>query len=188
MLYEGVPRKRKKFVKGANKVACARCGIPGMSKDMAWLQADAPGHPHTRALVHKECKDKSNPGVYPTPARAVSPPYVQQAIGITQTTRADDITVTAAIFATTGTATATRAQAIADPTITLTGTGFTTRTYGRIGQDAISENLRVTTYTSATSIAFELETIDLSVGSYWAGAMKSDQGLQGSASIELTIT
>lgn len=188
MLYEGVPRKRKKSVKGANKVACARCGIPGASREMVWHQADAPGFSRIRALIHKECKDVPNPGARPTRTRPMAPPYVQQAISITQTTHTDDITVTAAVFATTGTTSATLAQATADPTITLTGTGFTTRTYGRVGQDAISQALRVTTYTGATSISFELETIDLSVHSIWVGAMKYNHGLQGSTSIKLTIT
>lgn len=188
MLYEGVPRKRRKFVKGTNKVACARCGIPGASRDMVWLQADAPGFPRQRALAHKECKDVPNPGARPTKTRPMAPPYVQQAISITQTTHTDDITVTAAVFAVTGTASATLAQATSNRTINLTGTEFTTRTYGRIGQDAINQNLRTTTFTSATAIAFQLDTNDLSVGSLWAGAMKYNAGLQGSTSIKLTIT
>ena len=188
MLYTGVPPKRRKAVKGANKVACARCGMPGVSKLMVWAQSDSSVHARIRALVHPECKDTPNPGARPTRNRPVRPPYVQQAIGITQTTHTDDITCTAAVFATTGTTSATLAQATADPTINLTGTNFTSRTYGRVRHNSTSPLLRVSTYVGATSITFELDALDLNTGTLSVGAAKINAGTQVSAAIALTIT
>lgn len=188
MLYEGVPRKRKKAVKGANKVACARCGVPGASRDMVWLQADAPGFPRQRALAHKECKDVPNPGARPTRTRPMAPPYVQQAISITQTEPADAITVTAATFAATGTTSATLAQATANRQVNLTGTNLTTRTYGRVRHNSTSPLVRVTAFVGATSINFQLDVLDLNAGALSVGAAKLNAGTQTSAAIAMTIT
>ena len=188
MLYEGVPRKRRKAVKGANKVACARCGVPGCSRDMVWQQADAPGYARIRALVHKECKDVPNPGARPTRTRPMKPPYQQQAVSITQTTHTDDITCSAAVFVATGTTSATLAQVTADPTVSLTGTNFTARTYGRVRHNSTGPLLRTTTYVGATNITFELDALDLNTGTLSVGAAKINAGTQVSEAIALTVT
>ena len=187
MLYTGIPKKRRKGVPGGNKVACARCGIPGLSLDMVWMSPEGRGRPRVRALVHPECDDLP----VPQPVARVlpnRPPYRQQEIGIDQDTPSDAITCSAAIFVTTGTASATVAQATADPTVRLTGTGFTALTYGRINHSSPGPKLRVTTYVSATRIEFELDVLDLNDGTLYVGAAKINAGTQVSEARALTLT
>lgn len=189
MLYTGVPKPRRKGVPGANKVACAMCGIPGTSVDMVFLHVDAPGYPHTRALVHPECKDIKNPGARPVKIRAEKPAYTTQPAGISLATVTDSITLTAATFAATGTTTATVAQATADPTIALAGTGFTTRSYGYVDFDGVAPQIRATTYYAAISLGMELNpTFDVYARSLVVGVMKHNHGTQISTGITLTIT
>ena len=120
--------------------------------------------------------------------RPTKPPYTTQPATITTANSTDAITVTAGVFATTGTTSATLAQVTADPTINLTGTGFTTKTYGHTCMGSSLPLIRVTTYTSAVAIAFECEAVDLKTGSLWVGAIKINHGTQASSPIQMTVT
>ena len=156
---------------------------------MEWMQAEAPGWPRVRALVHPECKDIPNPGARPAPSRANMPPYRVQSIGISQTSPSDAITVSSLMSLTTGISQLTRAQAANDPTIRITGTGFTSRTFGRVGQNTTNPEVRVTAYTSSTVIEFELDPEDYAnAGTLSVGAAKINAGWQVSGSLALTIT
>lgn len=190
MLYSGTPRKRRKDVKGANKIACSICGIPGTSIDMVWTNADAPGYPSVRALSHPECKDRPHPSARAKPTRSTRAPYTTQPATSTLTVSSDDITVTSATFVATGTATATVAQATADPTVTVNGTGFTSgTTFGRVHEGSSLPLRRVTTFVSATQLTFELEATEYTVDGYlWVGAVKLLRGTHAGDPIRLTVT
>jgi hypothetical protein len=155
---------------------------------MTWLNADSRSNTRVRALVHKECKDKPHPDGATTKTRPQKPPYFQQPISITQTEPADAITVTAATFNVTGTTSATLAQIQSNGRIDLTGTNFTSRTYGRVMHNSTSPKLRVTTFVGATSLNFLLDALDLNAGTISVGAAKINAGTQVSAAIAVTVT
>jgi hypothetical protein len=177
-------------VPGANKVACARCGIPGLSLDMDWQHDDSPGYPRVRALVHPECKDMPHPSARAKPTRPVLPPYTTQVATATLESPTDAITVTSATFFTTGTATATLAQVTADPTVVVNGTGFTSgTTFGRVHEGSSLPLRRVTTFVGATQITFELEAQDLVDGYLYVGAVKLLRGTHATDDPQrLTVT
>lgn len=195
-LYSGVPRKRKRNLKGSNLVACGRCGITGNSGEMVWMQIDSTGHPHSRILVHPECKDMPHPSVN-NPARRArpeKPPYQHQPIINTTNVslQTAGITLSAATFAATGTTTATVAQVTADPTVNCVGTGYTTACEGRIQANSTMPLVRSTTFGSTTTLSFELETKDIVAGTVNVGVVKQPSSSSGKLvaydTVDLTIT
>ena len=97
------------------------------------------------------------------------------------------------VWAVTGTTTASVAQVTGDPTVTVTGTGFTTRTVGRVNADANYPEHRTTTYSSATSVSFEVRTADIAAGTLTVDVYNSPppwayDGTQHSNNEDLTIT
>jgi len=166
-----------------------------MSMDMVFAQSDSPGWPTLRYLVHPECKDQPHPSARPVRTKAPVAPRIIQNETETLETHTASIALTAATFAATGTTTATQAQLAVDPTVTLTGTGYTTACRGRIHHDSPMPLERATTYVGATSITFELLAADYAAtGTLRVGAEKLPSSSSGyhitpvSSTVALTVT
>lgn len=192
MLYSGVPRQRRK-VRHSNIIYCRRCGGPLASVDAVFIQVDSPGWHHTRNAVHPECKDRPHPSAKPIPVRSNRQPAIRQDDTDSAELPAAAIAITAATFAATGTTSATVAQVTADPTVNVTGTGYTAACFGRVRHNSVQPAERTTTFNSATSLSFELELADYQVaGTIRAGVVKYPSSASGyhatPTTIELTVT
>lgn len=143
-----VPERNTATWDGDYLVRCGNCDTQGLRSRMVWQQVDAPGFPRKNLLVHYECWDRPNPRANRPRPRPLTPPdHIQWPTA--GETVADQVETPAV-----SSVTSPISPGVATD-ITVTGTGFTQYSRGRVNRQH-----RPTTYVSATQLTLTIYATD----------------------------